>query len=426
MPSEKGELEHPRLMPVDEKGKVEAKVERVTPEVLARRRARSDKPFYPRSIYFNRQASKDGIRHFIDGIGDMNPLFRDEEYAKKTKYGGIIAPGSYLYTVQWVVPGSGMPGIHAWYSGGEWEWYRPIFAGDEFAPVGILREVVEKKGRMTGGGGIYIDYDEGVYINQRGEIVGKERHHTVWAERTASGSAGKERDILKPVYAREDWVRILDMYDKEELTGAEPRYWEDVQLGDKLGPMIKGPLSVRDEIAWLMGAGSPFFRAHKMEYDFERRHPRALEYVEETGEADVPELVHIFDAFAHAIGVERAYDYGSQRMSWLGQLFTNWMGDDGFLWKMAGDLRAFNQMGDFTIFEGKVTKKYIEGGKCCVDIEAWGKNQREVYSMPPHTSTVILPSREHGPVIYPNSAPKLMEEVNGARPLDDLIREGVI
>ena len=416
---------HPRLAVAGEEAAL-PEHEEYTLEKQARRRFRSNKPYYPHSAYFNTQASRDGIRHFADGIGDTNPLFRDEEYAKKTKYGNIIAPPSYLYTIQWVSPGTGAAGIHGWYSGGDWEWYRPIYAGDEFITVCILRDLVEKKGRMMGGGAIFIDYDDVVYVNQKGEIVGKELHHTVWAERAGSGSAGKYRATPMPKYAREDWIKILDRYDDEEVTGAEPRYWEDVQVGDKVGPMIKGPLSVRDELAWLMGAGSPFFKAHKMEFEFERRHPKALEYVKETGEADVPELVHIFDAFARGIGVERAYDYGSQRMTWLCNLFTNWMGDDGFLWKMSGDERVFNQMGDITTFEGKVTKKYIEDGKCCVDIEAWGKNQRDEWSMPPDSSTVILPSREYGLTKYPDPAPELIEEARKARPLDDMIREGLI
>lgn len=424
MASKKAKLEHPRLV-VGEEGELPKHVS-VTPEMLARRRARSDRPFYPRGVYFNRQASKDGIKHFADGIGDLNPLFREEGYANKTKYRGIIAPGCYLYTVMWVVPGSGMPGIHAWYSGGDWEWYRPIFAGDEFTTVGILRDVEVKQGRMTGGGSIYIDCTEVMYLDQRGEIVGKELQRTVWADRESSGSAGKYRATPKPTYSREDWAKILDIYEKEEVRGSEPRWWEDVQVDDKVGPMIKGPLSVRDEIAWLMGAGSPFFRAHKIEFEFERRHPRALEYVEELGEADVPELVHIFDAYARAIGVERAYDYGSQRMSWLCNLFTNWMGDDGFLWKMSGDERVFNQIGDLTIFEGRVTRKYIQEGKCCVDIEAWAKNQRDEYSMIPKPATVILPSKEYGPVVYPSPSPKLVEEVSRAEPLDELITEGII
>ena len=415
--------EHPRLRPMSDARMPEH--ETYTPEAQARREARANKPFLPRRIYFNTQATKDSIRHFVNGIGDTNPLFRDEGYAKKTKYRGIIAPPSYLYSIQWTPGGGGGPGIHAWYVGGDWEWYRPIFVGDEFKVVSILRELVKKEGRM-GRGRTWIDYGEVIYINQRGEIVGKERCHAVLGERGASGAAGKYRNIPKPVYTSEDWARFLELYEKEEIRGAEPRYWEDVEVGDKVGPMIKGPLSVRDVIAWLMGAGSPFFRAHKIEFDWERRHPKGLEYVAELGEMDVPELVHIIDAYARTIGVERAYDYGSQRMSWLCNLFTNWMGDDGFLWKMSGDERVFNMMGDVTIFEGRVTKKYVENGKCCVDIEAWAKNQRGEYSMIPKPATVILPSKEHGPVVYPNPSPELVAEVNRARPLDELVAEGIL
>jgi len=170
-------------------------------------------------------------------------------------------------------------------------------------------------------------------------------------------------------------------------------------------------------------------RAHKIQYGYETRHPRTLEYVETTEAdtpGDVPDLVHILSPFAKTIGVERIYDYGNQRMSWLCNLFTNWMGDDGFLWKMSGDLRTFNLAGDITTFEGKVVKKYRQTEHCCVDIEAWAKNQRDQWSITPHISTVILPSKEFGQVVYPEPPSGLAEEVKRARPLADLINEGLI
>jgi acyl dehydratase len=39
----------------------------------------------------NETASKDAIRHFANGLGDPNPLWRDEDYAKNSHYGGLIA-----------------------------------------------------------------------------------------------------------------------------------------------------------------------------------------------------------------------------------------------------------------------------------------------------------------------------------------------
>lgn len=420
---------HIRVTNLDRKdAKTEEKHEKFSPEMQKRRRDRSDKPFIPREYSFNYEATKDGIMHFVQGFGDGNPLFNDEAYAKKSRYGTLVAPGSYVHTVRWCVPGSMGAGVHGWYVGGEFEWYRPILKGDEFTPICVLRELVEKKGKM-GGGKTWLDYSDVIYVNQRGEIVGKELGHIVMAERDASGSAKKWMGVPKPVYSKEDWMEILDLYENEEVRGDTPRYWEDVKEGDKVGPMIKGPLSVRDEIAWLMGAGAPFMKAHKLQYQYEARHPKLLEYVD-TEEADtpgdVPELVHILNKYAQAIGIERAYDYGSQRQAWLCNLFTNWMGDDGFLWKMNGDLRAFNLVGDITRFEGVVKKKYVENGRHCVDIEAWAKNQRDEWSIPPQISTVLLPSKEKGPVEFPDPAESLKKEVEKARPLDDLIKEGLI
>ena len=421
--------QHARLIALSKEAhSQEEKHEEFTDEAQERRRNRANKPYYPRSVYFNSQATKDGIRHFAHGIGDSNPLFTDEEYAKKSKYGNIVAPGAYLYSVNWINMGYGGPGVHGWYSGGDWEWYKPVSAGDEFTVIGIFRDLVPKKGKM-GAGRTWIDYGDVIYINQKGEIVAKECQHIVLGERARASSAKQFRHIPKPEYSKEDWIKILDLYEQEEVRGSEPRYWEDVEVDGKVGPMIKGPLSVRDIIAWLMGGGTPYIRAHKIEYEYEKRHPHTLEYVD-TGEADnpgdVPELVHILAPFAKTIGIERIYDYGNQRMSWLCNLFTNWMGDDGFLWKMSGDLRTFNLAGDITNFEGKVIKKYKEGDFCCVDIEAWAKNQRDQWSITPHVSTVILPSKEHGAVVYPDPPAGLDEEVKNARPLNELISDGLI
>jgi|SRR5690625_4976712 len=41
------------------------------------------------------EVEKGHIRKFAEAIGDENPLYRDEDYAEKTKYGGIIAPPTF-------------------------------------------------------------------------------------------------------------------------------------------------------------------------------------------------------------------------------------------------------------------------------------------------------------------------------------------
>ena len=392
----------------------------VTPELIKRRQERSYKPFYPRERHFNTQATRDTIFHFANGIGDTNPLFRDSEYARKTKYGRIIAPPCFLYSVQWLSPGRGFTGAHGWYSGGEWEWYRPIYEGDDLNVICVLLNQDEKAGKM-GQGRTWIDYSLVLFANQNGELIGGEKCYSIYAERSRAGSAGKFRGIPKTKYTDEELKKIHEMYDNEEVRGSRPRYWEDVEIGEMVGPMVKGPLTVRDIVTWMMGGGSLFYRAHKIAYQWEKRHPGGLMWVKELGERDIPELVHVIDDYAREIGVERAYDYGNQRMSWLSNLFTNWAGDDGFLWRMRGDLRSFNMVGDTTFFEGKVVRKYREDDRFCVDIEAWAKNQREAISMAPHISTVILPSKEYGPVVYPDPPAERVKWVKEAKPLEAVL-----
>jgi hypothetical protein len=57
-------------------------------------------------------------------------------------------------------------------------------------------------------------------------------------------------------------------------------------------------------------------------------------------------------------------------------------------------------LGDTTRVKGKVIKKYCDKGKYCVDIDVQNVLQTGELSII-GGATVILPSREFGPVVYP-------------------------
>ncbi len=44
------------------------------------------------------EVSESDIRHWCEVMQDANPLYTDEEYAKRSKYGGIIAPPQMVQT----------------------------------------------------------------------------------------------------------------------------------------------------------------------------------------------------------------------------------------------------------------------------------------------------------------------------------------
>ncbi len=343
------------------------------------------------SFQFNRCATQDTIRHFANAMGDPNPLYRDPEYGKKTRWGKMVAPPCFLYTIYWASGHvSGMKGIHGWHSGNYWEFYKPIYDGDCFDVSQTITKFDEKPGRMANR--IWISHGDSNYVNQKGELVAKTDGWTVWAERGEAGKSDKYKGISEATYTPEQIEKIEAEVLSEEVRGVIPRYWEDVSVSDALKPVVKGPLTMRDMFAYLQGMPSPYIKAHGLFLRYRDLHP-AVEMVDSrTGKKDVPELVHQENTRAREIGVPGAYDYGCQRMSWLGHLLTNWVGDDGFVKKLYGEIRRFNVVGDTTWCKGKITKKYIEKGEHLVDIEIWAENQRGE-STAPGWATVQLPSK---------------------------------
>lgn len=361
-------------------------------------------PNYPKPfVGFNRQATIDTITHFVDGIGDLNPIYRDEEYAKKTKYGCLIAPPCFLYSIWWAGTAIELqPKIHGWFSGSEWEWFMPICVGDSINWKTIQPSDLRMM-RSEMAGKILMVFHEDWFTRQGGQLIAVHKGWVMNAEHRAAVDRGKYKAIAKThKYSRKDINRIQDAQAREVVRGAAPRYWEDVKVGDELPPVVHGPRNMNDMVVWIMGCGSLINKSDRLLRIVNAHHPdREFGFYDPSMKILLNiELPHIDDKLAKRVGAPGAYDFGRERITWLSMLLTNWMGDDGFLWKLRAELRRFNIIGDVTWCKGKVVRKHMDGGKYCVDIECWGENQRGEVTMP-GTATVILPSREHGPVVYP-------------------------
>jgi acyl dehydratase len=76
----------------------------ITEDALAQLRQRLGVPVPHRQPHMQR-ASQDTIRHFAHGLGDMNPLWTDPDYAATTRYGGIIALPCILYAMDDICSG---------------------------------------------------------------------------------------------------------------------------------------------------------------------------------------------------------------------------------------------------------------------------------------------------------------------------------
>ena len=131
------------------------------------------------SVY---EIEKGAIRRWADAIGDPNPLYHDEEYAKKRGYRSIIAPPAFIGQYAFPVKSSQKqarirsPFTRNLNGGNEYEFFKPVQAGDVITSTTKLAELFEREGRL--GRMLFVIY-ETTYKNQNGEVVAKARNTSI-------------------------------------------------------------------------------------------------------------------------------------------------------------------------------------------------------------------------------------------------------
>lgn len=121
------------------------------------------------------------IRCFALALGDESPLYRDDEFAKRTRHGGIIAPPTFVCeTNQYMdaTPDSDGYMGHAWRLpipasrlvrvGNEYQFFRPFRPTDRITATWRLTNIYE---RATRAGRMLFVESEARYTNQHCELL---------------------------------------------------------------------------------------------------------------------------------------------------------------------------------------------------------------------------------------------------------------
>ena len=113
---------------------------------------------------------KGAIIKFAEAIGDENPVFNDEAAARESRYGGLIAPPTFLRSVtsSRVVLPFDFPFERRLDGGSEWEYFVPIRPGDRITAVARIEDINEREGRL---GVMIITSTKTTYRNQFDQVV---------------------------------------------------------------------------------------------------------------------------------------------------------------------------------------------------------------------------------------------------------------
>lgn len=321
---------------------------------------------------WNTEASPDAVRQFCWGLGDDNPLFTTPDYGRDTRWGSALAPGCFLYTIDTTVVAPKLRGIQWLYSGTDFEWYEPIRHRDSFSVSAKLVDAVEKEGRRASR--FIIQTGEIRYQNQHGDLVCRAFGKTARTARSNASGGLKYQPRETHRYTKEELEHIAHAIETEELRGKVPRLWEDIVVGAEVQPMLKGPLTITDMICWYSGGGHSY-QSHRRAVMHRKRHPADAFKNSETGAQDSAARGHTENKMARDVGMPGGYDVGPQRISWIGQLMTNWMGDDGFLRRLNVSIRRPNIFGDVSWCRAQVVEKRVDDGCGLIDLDVWVENQ---------------------------------------------------
>ena len=212
------------------------------------------------------------------------------------------------------------------------------------------------------------------YTNQRKELVATIKTLMARYENTGGTMEYDRTPNAQAVVEPADplvWER--------ERRGAEIRYWDDVAEGDELPALKKGTYSVTELFLFTHGALGT------------GRSSRAA--LEGEGSADLGGGGR-FDA-EHAQkrrNMPGQFDFGPQRVCWLAQIVTDWMGDEGTLKKLNASIRHPNVVGDTNTVFGVVSNKTIDDGDHLVEVQVQNLNQSGLPTAL-GSAIVALPSR---------------------------------
>jgi len=342
------------------------------------------------------------VRRWVMAMDYANPLHYDEEFARASRFGRLVAPQSFAAAMDFVhgvrpsLVGH-IPGSHMIFGGEEWWFHGPrIVPGDRIEHERIFQGY--KMAETKFAGPTMFSYGDTFHRNQRGELIAKARSTSVRYLAAEAEKRGFYREqapaprwtraaLEEVARTRLDWIR-------SGRDGRSPRF-EAVREGDALPRRALGPHSIESftteyrafvfnawgafhpvvpegvEDPWVM-QNAGWVGDFAWDEEAARIDPR-----ETDGLYVGPSRGHTDAERAEQIGMPRRYGYGASMGAWITDYLSHWAGHDGFVRHVNTQFRAPAFEHDVTYLDAEVIAKHAESefGVPVVDVRVVMTNQ---------------------------------------------------
>ena len=261
------------------------------------------------------------IREWAEALRDDNPLYRDEEAARHSPFGGIIAPPTFARNFWWegtaVQDDLGFDPRYRIHGEQEFEYFQPIRAGEVLTGQFRIVDMYEKAGKR--GGKMRFAVIETTYTNAKGETVLVGRRTLIETEPPPGDGPPKPPPAIP------------------RLTAAEAKE------GLESPPLPVGPVTRTDFVRFAGASGD--------------MNPN-----------------HHDEIYAIRSSNDRVFAMGMLQAGYLGHLLTDWLGD-GALRRLRVRFAARVYPGDVLTCRARITKVTRDRSGTQVACDAWVENQ---------------------------------------------------
>ncbi|MFJ1555101.1 FAS1-like dehydratase domain-containing protein [Streptomyces mirabilis] len=330
--------------------------------------------------------STSDIRRWVMAMDYPNPLHWDEEFARDSKFGGLVAPQSiavgldYGHGAQPACVGY-IPGSHLIFGGEEWWFYGCLVrAGDTLFQERRFHDykVVETKFA----GPTMFSRGDTTHTNQHGALVARERSTAIRYLALEAEKRGmyQDRSLVVKRWSDSELNEIEKLRHEWLLSnrlGVSPHF-EEVRVGDKLPRRVIGPHSIASftteyrAFLFSIWGTSHWVAPPGVKDPWINQDPGWVEgfgFDEEGAKIDPrkrdglyvgPSRGHIDSDKASEIGMGRAYGYGATLGAWCTDYLSYWAGHDGEVRHSKANFRGPAFEGDVTYFDAEVVGKETE------------------------------------------------------------------
>ena len=339
------------------------------------------------------------IQKFCSALGDVNPLYNDAAGGVGTLYDTMIAPPTFIFSAR--TPDSGAAyeqkqyGLRRFSTKACAEWNDVIRLGERLMTD---LKVTDVRNGPNWGSRETVEVDStATYSTVFGGVLAQATGTATIVPYSMGEPLIEDREIYQ--YSDEEIRKLEDDLDAiAPHRGDVPLYWSEVEVGDKLPTLVKGPLYYTEISSWKVAEAKPTALsvgtvAHRQIMD----RPGRIA-VNPSNDWPYMDTEQAFgDILAvKALGFKMPVSKGLMRFALAGQVVTNWMGDLGFLRRMSLDLSNHFLYEDTMWLGGEVTRKFNEqvgdAEYSAVEVKLSGHNQVG-QTLVDGTAVVYLPER---------------------------------